>query len=194
MQARAPSYVPYEVYREAEQWSEEKHEWVDGTVFATAGGTQEHSFLAGAVFSELRVALRGRPCRPLNSDMRVRSEASGNAYYADVVVVCGPGVPHPDDKHTVTNPTVLVEVLSPSTAAYDRGEKFEDYQTLPSLKDYVLVSTGRSHIDHYVRQADDSWLLRSYGPGGVFTLAGCEVSLAVDAIYEGVEATRETAG
>lgn len=191
MEARATAYVPYEQYAADEALSEVRHEWVDGQVFAMAGGTEEHAFLGGAALRELGAALRGRPCRPLSNDMRLRSPVTGEAHYADAIVVCGPRIPHPDDKLTCTNPTVIVEVLTPSTEAYDRGEKFDDYQTLDSLADYVLISTGRNHVDHYARNADGSWTLRSCGPGQTFTLTGCDATIAVDAIYEGVDAVRE---
>lgn len=194
MEARASAYVPYDQYAAGEALSEVRHEWVDGRVFAMAGGTEEHAFLGGTTLRELGTALRGRSCRPLSNDMRLRSLVTGEAHYADAIVVCGARNPHPDDRLTCTNPTVIVEVLSPSTEAYDRGEKFEDYQTFDSLRDFVLVSTGRSHIDHYARNSDGSWTLRSCGPGQAFTLTGCDVTIAVDAIYEGVEAVREPAG
>lgn len=190
MEARATSYVSYAEYLELEAHSAERHEWLNGRVFTMAGGTEEHAFLGAAALRELGIALRGKPCRPLSGDMRIRSLVTGESHYADGAVVCGPRVPHPEDIHTCANPTVLVEVLSPSSAAYDRGEKFEDYQTLETLRDYLLISTGRNHVDHYARQPDGSWLRRSYGPGGVVVLTGCEGTLGVDAIYEGVEATR----
>ena len=142
--------------------------------------------------AELRQALRG-PCRATNSELRLRSPTTGLATYADVSVLCAPRQPHPEDPGAGVNPTLLVEVLSPSTEAYDRGEKFEHYQTFASLRDYVLVATGRNHIDHYARSADGSWALRGFGPGDRFTLSGVDVTLSVDAIYAGVEAIRETA-
>jgi Uma2 family endonuclease len=184
------TYAEYLVFEAA---SLEKHEWFDGQIFAMAGGTEEHAFLGAAVTGEVRTALRGSPCRPCSPDLRVRSNVTGLATYPDLTVLCGPREPHLDDKDAATNPTVVVEVLSPSTEGYDRGQKFEHYQTFASLRDYVLVATGRNHIDHYTRNADGSWTLRGYGPGDAFTLSGVEATVQVDAIYAGVDAVRETA-
>ncbi len=191
MEALQTRYTTYAEYLAAEETSVERHEWFNGHVFAMAGGTEEHALLGAAVLGELRNALRGRPCRPLSSDMRIRPLGSDVACYPDAVVVCGKRIPHPEDRHTVSNPTVIVEVLSPSTEVFDRTEKFENYMTMASLRDYVLVSTGRNHIDHYAWVEDGAWMLRSHGPGATFRLTGCDVELSVDAIYEGVEAARE---
>ncbi|MBM4364575.1 MAG: Uma2 family endonuclease [Deltaproteobacteria bacterium] len=188
--ALAHKYVTYAEYLAKEAIATEKHEWYDGHVLAMAGGTPEHSYLSLAVGAELRAALRGGPCRPFESNQRLRSETTGLATYADAVVICGPMRPHPEDPDAATNPTVIVEVLSPSTEAYDRGQKFEHYRTFPSLRDFLLVTTGRNHVDHFTRNDDGTWTLRPVDAGGRIGLAGVEVVLDLDAIYEGVEITR----
>lgn len=191
MHAGKSGTVTYAEYLAAESTSLEKHEWYNGQVYAMAGGTPEHAFLGGAVISELRNALKGKPCRPFSGDLRIRSLVTDLATYPDAAVVCGPRVAHPDDKDACCNPTALFEVLSPTTEAYDRGEKFEHCQTLAALRDYVLVCTGRNHIDHYMRNEDGSWTRRGYGPGEAFTLSGVAVTLRVDDVYAGVEEVRE---
>lgn len=191
MAQTALKHASYPEYLAMEATSAERHEWFDGRILAMAGGTEEHAFLIAAVLRDLGNALRGRPCRPTSSDLRIRSPETGLATYADAVVVCGKRIPHAEDKDACTNPTVLVEVLSPSTEAYDRGEKFEHYQTLVSLRDYVMIATGRNHVDHYSRNADGSWTLRSHVAGGHLTLSGVAVMLEVDAIYAAVDEVRE---
>lgn len=188
--ARSTPRVAYADYLALEAQSADRHEWYDGVVLAMAGGTPEHAFLAAACLRELGVALRGRSCLPYDSNLRLRSEATGLATYGDAVVVCGPVVAHPEDPDACTNPRLVVEVLSPTTEAYDRGQKFEHYRSFPSLRHYVLVSTGRARVEHYCRNDDGTWTLRACGPGEGTELAGLDVRLAVDALYDGVEAAR----
>ena len=190
MFARAPKYMTYAEYLAFEQSSAERHEWYDGEIFAMAGGTPEHAYLMAAITGELRNLLRGRPCKPFSSDLRLRSMATGLSTYSDAAVVCGAVVPHPEDADACTNPVVIVEVLSPSTEAYDRGKKFDHYQTFPTLRDYVLVATGRDHVDHYTLAPDGGWTRRGYGAGARVSLLGIDVTLEIDAIYAGVEDVR----
>lgn len=187
------NFVAYAEYLRAEALAIEKHEWLKGRVTQMPRGDSEHSFLCAAAGAELRNALRGRPCRPFESNQRLRSEATGLATYADAVVICGPKRALPEDPDACANPTVIVEVLSPSTEAYDRGQKFEHYRSFASLRDYVLVATGRNHIDHFRRNDDGTWTLAPVGPGGHITLSGVEVTLELDAIYEGVDEVRASA-
>lgn len=172
----------YAEYLALEEQSEEKHEWNDGLIYAMAGGTIEHSRLSSAIGGELRAALRGRPCTVFDSDLRLRAEATGRATYADVVVVCGERRTHPEDEHALTNPTLIVEVLSKSTEASDRGEKFSHYRRMPSLQEYVLVAQEEPRIEVYRREGD-TWVLREYGPGGQVALASLDVTLDLDTIY-----------
>lgn len=174
-----------------EELSVEKNEYFDGHILAMAGGSPEHAFLASRMILALGKQLQGKPCQPYGSDLRARVEATSLTTYPDVLVVCGRLRRDPEDPHSVLNPTVIVEVLSPSTEAYDRGEKFRHYRQIPSLKDYVLVSQGQAQVDHFERQSDDRWLLRSAGAGEQITLASIGCVVAVDALYEGVEQARE---
>lgn len=161
----------------------ERHEYCDGEVFAMSGGSLRHSLLAANAGAELRQALRGSSCLVLNSDIRVKIQASGRYTYADVTVVCGAPELEDDFRDTLLNPVVLIEVLSPATESYDRGEKFAQYRTIPSLKEYVLVSQKEVLVEHFRRQADGTWLLTVLGPGDRLRLPAIGAEIAVDEIY-----------
>jgi Uma2 family endonuclease len=181
--ARKLTYT-FAEYLALEAKSEGKHEYVNGEIFAMAGGTPEHGRLAVNVSGELRSALRGRPCAVFNSDVRVRVLATGRATYPDVSVACGRLERDPEDENTIINPVVIVEVLSDSTEAQDRGDKFAHYRRIPSLHEYVLVSQHERRVDFYSRNDDGTWTLHEAGAHGVVRLGsiGCEIS--VDAIYD----------
>lgn len=148
-------------YFDLAEASAEKLEYTRGCIFAMSGGTPEHSQLAANVIIALGNRLRGGSCRAYSSDLRIYV-ADEDAYaYPDVSVVCGPLEVHPRRKDTITNPTVIVEVLSPSTESYDRNGKWRIYQCLPSLREYVLVSTRYMAVDHYQR-TEGGWLFRSH--------------------------------
>ena len=161
-----------------------KHEFHLGEVFAMAGGSPRHHVLAGAMIIELGGALRGRGCRVMTSDQRVSASDGGRYVYPDAVVVCGGLRVEEGAKDVLANPTVIVEVLSRATEAYDRGEKWEAYQRLSSLTDYLLVSQAAVRIEHYRREADGSWRYREHGAGSRLTLKNGAV-IAADAVYEG---------
>ncbi|WP_437689204.1 Uma2 family endonuclease [Sorangium sp. So ce176] len=161
-----------------------KHEYHLGEIFAMAGGSPRHNFLSGAVVAELRAEVRGKPCHVLSSDQRISAKQGERYVYADAVVASGGVRLETGTSDVLANPSVVVEVLSPSTEAYDRGEKWEAYQRIPSLTDYLLVSQGAVRVEHYRREADDSWRYRVIEAGGAIALAN-GASLPVDAIYEG---------
>lgn len=175
-------------YLRLEAQSETKNEYFDHQILAMAGGTVEHAFLAMAVGAELRQQLRGKPCQTMSSDARIR--AGELVTYPDVSIICGAPERDPEDSETLLNPTVIVEVLSKSTEAYDRGEKFDQYQQIPSLRDYVLVNQRTNRIEHFERGDDGRWTFRKAGPGQFIELASIGCRLSVDAVYEGVEQVR----
>ena len=176
--------ISYAEYLASESTSEVRHEYIDGEILAMAGGTPTHALLCTNAAVALGGALRGRPCRPYSADLRVRIPDTGLATYPDVSVICGTLVTGEPDLDAATNPTVLVEVLSPSTEAYDRGEKFAHYRRLPSLQEYVLVAQDRVRVEHYRRNADDSWTLRELGAGHALRLDSIDAALAIDDLYE----------
>jgi Uma2 family endonuclease len=150
-----------EQYIEIERQAAYKSEYFQGEMFAMAGAGLAHNVLVANLVAGLHSQLRARPCRVLPSDMRVLVAATGLYTYPDVVVVCGD--PQFTDQRfdTLINPNLIVEVLSPSTEAYDRGRKFEQYAAIASIQEYLLVATDRVHVDLYTRQADGRWLLTS---------------------------------
>ena len=170
-------------YLEQEKASETKHELVAGEIFAMAGGTIEHGRLAIKVASQLGAQLRGRPYESFSSDVRVRVLATDMATYPDLSVVCGRIEIDPADRNTIVNPIVVVEVLSDSTEAYDRGQKFAHYRRIPALREYVLVSQHEPRIEVFRRNADESWTLFEAGVGQSVKLASIGCQLSVDEVY-----------
>ena len=155
------------------------------------GASRKHNLITGNTFVELHLQLRNRTCEVYPSDMRVKVSSAGRYTYPDVVVVCDE--PRFEDSHfdTLLNPTVLIEVLSPSTAAYDRGDKFTSYQKLDSLREYVLISQDNVHVEHYLRQ-EEEWVFtefRSLADILQLVSIGCELSL--QAIYAKVQCSQE---
>lgn len=174
--------LTWKAFVEFETASAEKHEYLRGDVWAMAGGTPEHGRLAANATGQLTVALKGRPCVVLNS-VRVRVRETDRSTYPDCFVVCGALETDPDDANTVSNPVVIVEVLSQGTEASDRGEKFAHYQHLASLRDYVLVSQRERRVEVFSRGTGASWLMTPYGPGQKVPLPSLGVELDVDALY-----------
>jgi Uma2 family endonuclease len=182
MPALPTTYYTSEQYLALERAAEYKSELVNGQIYAMSGASREHNLIAINLASQINVQLKGKPCETYGSDMRVKVSPTGMYTYPDVTVACNG--PRFEDDHidTLLNPTVIVEVLSPSTEAYDRGEKFAHYRRLDSLSDYVLVSQDKARVEHYVRHPDDRsrWVLTEIsGLDGVLRLIsiGCEVGL-----------------
>src|SRR3954470_21049245 len=146
----------YAEYLALEASSNVKHEFLGGQIYAMAGGTPEHAALAAAVIGLLFPQLRGRGCRAYDADLRVRTR-SGLATYPDVTVICGPTERDENDPQAVTNPALIIEVLSRSTEKYDTGDKFEHYKTLSSLRQYVLVSHRDRSLEVWTREHDNRW-------------------------------------
>jgi Uma2 family endonuclease len=155
------TFLTPEEYLEAEREAEYKSEYYEGEIFAMAGAGEAHNVLVGNLVADLHQQLRSHPCRVYPSDMRVRVSATGLYTYPDVVVVCGERRFLDERRDTLLNPSLLVEVLSPSTEAFDRGRKFEHYRSIESLNEYLLVASDRVHVDLYTRQPDGRWLLTS---------------------------------
>jgi len=149
----------FEDYLELETYAEVKHEFLDGHVWAMAGGTRGHAALCGRMTILLGSLLRERPCEVFNSDLRVRVVATGLGTYPDVTVICGRFEADPEDPkgNTATNPLVIVEVLSPSTEQYDRGEKLTHYRRIASLREVVLVAQDARRVEVWSRSESGGW-------------------------------------
>ncbi len=185
--ATAPTpRITEEEYLLLERAAATKSEFVDGEIFAMSGGSLAHSALAANWIGELKTRLRGRNCQVFTSDLRVRTHRTGSYVYPDISVVCGQPQTHRNADDILINPTVVIEVLSPSTADYDLGKKFGLYREIASLRDYILVYPDSAHVEHYSRQPE-SWLFREYtGMEATVYIASIDCSVALRDVYEGV--------
>ena len=171
-------------YLAHEEASNTKHEYLDGQIYAMAGGTPEHSALIASVTTHLSNQVRGGHCRVHMSDLRIRVVGTGLATYPDVAVVCGVWERDPEDARTILNPAVIVEVSSPSTEAYDRGEKLEHYKRIPSLRACLLVAHDRREIELWTRDGSEAWKRSLVVSGQVAEIAAASARLDVDAVYD----------
>jgi len=165
----------------------QRSEYVAGEVFAMTGATEAHNLIVANTIRELGNALKGKPCRVYPSDLKVRIEADNVGTYPDVMVICGERLFYDDRRDVVTNPTLIVEVLSESSEAYDRGEKFRHYRTLTSLQAYLLLSQDRLQAELFVRQSDDSWNLSTFADASDrIPLAAVDAELLLGEAYDKV--------
>jgi len=180
-------YTPEE-YLALEREAATKSEFVNGEIFAMAGASCVHMTIAFNVAGELHRQLKGRPCTAYISDMRVKVSPTGMYTYPDMVVVCGREQLEEGEVDTLLNPTVIIEVLSPSTEGYDRGAKFAHYRRLESLQEYLLVAQDAVHLEHYVRQADGRWLLSEANRlGDEIYLPAIDCRLSLAEVYDKTE-------
>lgn len=173
----------YREYLALERGANVRHEFFDGEIYAMAGGTREHAAMCANLIAALSAQLRGRGCQAHSSDLRVRVLATGLATYPDVTVVCQRAEHDPEDRNTITNPVLLIEVQSPSTAAYDRGEKLAHYQRIPSLREVVLVAHDERLLESWRRTDDGPWI-RCEARTGSLALAAVPATLQVDEVYQ----------
>ncbi len=181
-----PRSTPEE-YLALERESPTKSEYVNGRIYAMGGASRRHNLISGNIFARLRTQLSGRPCEAYVNDMRVKVDATGLYTYPDVAVVCGQAKLEDDHFDTLLNPTLIVEVLSRSTEAYDRGEKFAHYRQLESLREYVLVAQDRLRVELYTRQGEQ-WVLSEFSTvDSIAPLESIGCTLAVHDVYEQVD-------
>jgi Uma2 family endonuclease len=179
-----PQFSPQE-YLALERRAEYRSEYFDGEIFAMAGASREHNLIAGNAFASLHGQLKGRRCEAYPGDMRVRVSQPGLYTYPDVVVVCGEPEFEDAEVDTLLNPTLIVEVLSPTTEAYDRGEKFAQYRTLASLAEYVLIAQDRYRVERFARQPDGQWLFAAaHRLDQVISLASIDCRLPLAEVYD----------
>jgi len=182
-----PRITPEE-YLAQERAAERKSEYFDGEVFAMAGASPAHALIVTNVVAELRDKLRSRDCTVYSSDLRVKVGATGLYTYPDVVVVCGEPQFDDEQEDTLLNPNVIVEVLSKSTQDYDRGGKFEQYRTIDSFAEYVLIGQDKPHVEHFARQPDGRWILTETNRlGDQIELPSISARLALADVYEKVK-------
>lgn len=181
--ATRPRYTIQEYVR-IEDYANLKHEYLDGQVWAMAGGTPEHARIASALNALLVVQLRGRKCAVYSSDARVRVVATGLDTYPDLTVVCGSEERDVGDALALTNPIVLVEVTSDSSEAYDRGEKLEHYKQIPTVRELVVVAHREWCLEVFRRSDDGTWISAELARvGGVVKLTSIGCEIAVDEVY-----------
>lgn len=171
-------------YLALEEASTVRHEYLDGQIYGMAGGTPEHGAMKAMVVAKLATQLEGGRCRVLDSDVRIRVLETGLATYPDASVVCGPWRLDPEDKNTVINPVVLVEVTSKGTEEYDRTDKFENYRLIPTLQEYVLVSHRTREIEVRRRGAGGEWQSIVARAGEHLELSSIACTVEVDALYD----------
>ncbi len=174
--------------REAE--SQIKHDYLDGHAVAMAGGSPTHSLISANVVGAVGNKLRKKPCQVYDSNLRIGTPDLPYTHYPDAAIICGPLEYDPRDlsRMTVINPTVIVEVLSPSTEGIDRGEKFDHYRSLKSFLEYVLIRQDRAEIQTFLRQDDGTWKLRVYaGPKGNVKLESVQINVRLEDIYRSVK-------
>lgn len=153
-----PTYSPQQ-YLAVERDAQQKHEYLNGEIFALAGASERHNLIVGNLFASLHGQLKGTPCKVYSGDMRLKVSATGLYTYPDVVALCGEAHFDDEQQDTLLNPTMVIEVLSKSTEGYDRGEKFAHYRKIESLVEYLLISQDKYSIEQYVRQPDNQWLM-----------------------------------
>jgi Uma2 family endonuclease len=176
---RRATYAEYMAFTET---AEGKYEYVDGEIVPMSGGTIVHARLISRMTALLQGALRDRPCVVFPADQRVRIRAADRATYPDLHVVCSAIEADADDSHAIVNFMAIIEVMSDSSIASDRGDKFAAYRKLRSLRDYVLIAQHERSIDVY-RRDGRRWILDVYGPGESFALESLDVTLSVDEVY-----------
>jgi Uma2 family endonuclease len=178
-------YVSPEEYLVLERNAEFKSEYMDGVIYAFAGGSKRHNLIVANLIITLGGQLKGRPCKVYPSDLKVRLLNSKRFFYPDVSVVCGDDEFADEEQDVILNPTLIVEVSSESTAAFDRGKKFLSYQQIPSVREYLLVSQDEILVEGYARQGNDTWLYtKVMGLEGSLTLPSIECELALKDVYD----------
>ncbi|HEV2863435.1 MAG TPA: Uma2 family endonuclease [Pyrinomonadaceae bacterium] len=182
------TYVTPDEYLATQRLSEDRAEYLDGVVYPMTGASIRHTTIAFNIGAELNIQLRGRPGRVLGMDAKVRMPDSRKFFYPDVIVVSGEPQYHDDRKDVLLNPDIIIEVLSPSTEAFDRGAKFQAYQTLESLKEYLLVAQDGPFVEQYVRGDNGEWTYKAAsGLEASLKLPSVECTLKLSAVYDKVD-------
>ena len=180
------NYLSHTEYLQLEEQSDLKHEYIDGEVYAMAGASDRHVTITLNLASSLRSHLRGSGCRVYLSDMKAKIEAANRFFYPDVMVTCDER--DKNNKNYKEYPCLIIEVLSDSTEAFDRGDKFSDYQQLESLQEYILISTKRQKVDCFRRNEAGLWVLQPYSlPNSSVQIHSVNLEIDFATVYEDVD-------
>ena len=179
-------YITIEEYLALERTANEKREYYAGTIFAMSGASIPHNVIFKNTYGTLYSKLKEKKCQPFGSDLRIHIPSNSLFTYPDISIICGTPETTDNTKDTVTNPSVIIEILSKTTRDYDKGQKFTLYRDIDTLKDYILIDSESTHIEKYHRNDDNSWTLREYKSlEDAFTIDSIEESMSVADIYEG---------
>ncbi|HLC16170.1 MAG TPA: Uma2 family endonuclease [Thermodesulfovibrionia bacterium] len=182
------TYLTPHEYLTIERKAERKSEFFNGEMFLMAGASPRHVLIVTNVVYELRQQLKKRPCTVYSANLRLKVSSTGLYTYPDVIVVCGKPQFDDEQEDTLLNPTLIVEVLSESTAYYDRGKTFERYRTIQTLREYILIAQDKHHVEQYVFQPENLWIMsKTNGPDASVHLSSIGCNLAMDEVYDKVE-------
>ena len=175
-------------YLEMEKAADVKHEFYQGEIFAMAGAGARHNVIASNLMGELYINLKGKPCRPFGSDLRVHIPENMLFTYPDISIICGDITSSKEDEDTAILPIVLIEILSPSTKDYDRGGKFKLYRDIPSLKEYILIDSDAINIEAFRLNAGGHWELEEYKTlAETLSIKAVDVGISIEDIYNGTK-------
>jgi Uma2 family endonuclease len=181
-------YLSQQEYLEFERNSEEKHEYYNGEIFAMSGASFKHNIIEDNIRGELHNFLKGKQCRSFGSNLRTSVHSNTSYTYPDVIIICGKPEFTDDQFDTVLNPTLIIEILSASTANYDKGIKFELYREISSLKEYITLDSQKIHVEQYVKNDNKTWTLQEFKSlSDSLTLTCIKMPVLVDDWYQGVE-------
>ncbi len=173
-------------YLEMEKVDVIKHEYYKGEIFAMSGASPRHNIISVNILTSLANVLKGKTCRPYGSDMRINIPENSLFTYPDISIICGDVISSNEDGETATQPTIIIEILSPSTRNYDRGEKFMLYRAIPTLKEYLLIDSESVHAEHFAINKDGLWQLKEYSEvSQKISFETLGVDLLLQDIYEG---------
>ena len=190
IQTEKTYYTPEE-YLELENQSESKHEYLNGQIIAMTGGTTNHNKLAGQIYAFLLFNLGNKGYEVYIGDVKLWIEASNRYTYPDVMVVEGKAIYQGKTQNVITNPLVIIEVLSKSTANYDQGDKFDAYRTIPSFQEYILISQTEYYIKQFVKNEQGKWLLTDYrGESEILKLEIVDFEMSLKALYQYIDFTQ----
>ncbi|GCL52066.1 hypothetical protein NIES3804_36540 [Microcystis aeruginosa NIES-3804] len=183
-----PKTLSLEAYRNLETIAEVKHEYHDGEIIEMTGGSINHNSILINLIVLLKLALRGTNYRLQSSDLRLWIPQYNRGLYPDLMIIAGEPLFSDNRNDEILNPCLIIEVLSPSTSGYDRGDKFRYYRSIPQLNQYLLVSQGEILIESYSKTSENNWLLQEYTPArGIISLDSLGISLNLADIYEGID-------